>query len=67
MTEAAASSPRFSPQQFCEALRCLATGVAVVIAVADSGERIGATVSSFNSVSLDPPLALRMRGRMRCR
>lgn len=27
-------------------------------AVADSGERIGATVSSFNSVSLDPPLVL---------
>jgi flavin reductase (DIM6/NTAB) family NADH-FMN oxidoreductase RutF len=29
-----------------------------VTAVTDGGDRIGATVSSFNSVSLDPPLVL---------
>jgi flavin reductase (DIM6/NTAB) family NADH-FMN oxidoreductase RutF len=34
------------------------TGVAVVTTETADGERIGATVSSFNSVSLDPPLIL---------
>ena len=34
------------------------TGVAVITAVSPEGERLGATVSSFNSVSLTPPLIL---------
>lgn len=34
------------------------TGVAIVTSVAADGERLGATVSSFNTVSLDPPLVL---------
>jgi flavin reductase (DIM6/NTAB) family NADH-FMN oxidoreductase RutF len=50
--------PAFSPRDLRDALGCFATGVAVITAVAPSGERIGATVSSFNSVSLDPPLVL---------
>ena len=55
----AGSAPQpFSAQDFREALGCFATGIAVVTAVADDGTRIGATVSSFNSVSLDPPLVL---------
>lgn len=40
------------------ALGCFATGVAVVTALTEDGERLGMTVNSFNSVSLDPPLVL---------
>jgi flavin reductase (DIM6/NTAB) family NADH-FMN oxidoreductase RutF len=58
MSELAEATPSFSPQQFREALGAFATGIAVVTAVTEGGERIGATVSSFNSVSLDPPLVL---------
>jgi 3-hydroxy-9,10-secoandrosta-1,3,5(10)-triene-9,17-dione monooxygenase reductase component len=43
---------------FRNALGQFATGVTIVTACGDSGERVGATVSSFNSVSLDPPLVL---------
>lgn len=45
-------------QAFREALAEFATGVAVVTAVTIDGDRVGMTVSSFNSVSLDPPLVL---------
>ena len=45
-------------RSFRDALGEFATGVVVVTAVAPGGERIGFTVSSFNSVSLDPPLVL---------
>ena len=38
--------------------RPLSTGVAVVTALTSSGRRLGMTVSSFNSVSLSPPLVL---------
>jgi flavin reductase (DIM6/NTAB) family NADH-FMN oxidoreductase RutF len=41
-----------------DALGCFPTGVAIVTALAPNGERLGTTVSSFNSVSLDPPLVL---------
>ena len=37
---------------------CFATGVAVVTAVDKSGAKVGMTINSFNSVSLDPPLVL---------
>jgi len=43
---------------FRDALGQFATGVAIVTACGADGERVGATVSSFNSVSLDPPLVL---------
>jgi flavin reductase (DIM6/NTAB) family NADH-FMN oxidoreductase RutF len=43
---------------FRDALAQFATGVAIVTTVAPDGARIGVTVSSFNSVSLDPPLVL---------
>jgi len=43
---------------FRSALSCFATGVAVVTCLDGSDEPIGITISSFNSVSLDPPLVL---------
>ena len=54
----AASGGSFDPQAFRSALGCFATGITVVTAVAPSGELIGITANSFNSVSLDPPLVL---------
>jgi flavin reductase (DIM6/NTAB) family NADH-FMN oxidoreductase RutF len=51
-------SQAFSTQEFREALGLFATGIAVVTATTEGRDRIGATVSSFNSVSLDPPLVL---------
>jgi flavin reductase (DIM6/NTAB) family NADH-FMN oxidoreductase RutF len=47
----------FNERQFRDALGAFPTGVAVVTATA-AGERVGMTVSSFNSVSLTPPLVL---------
>lgn len=43
---------------FRETLGSFATGVTVVTALAPDGQWIGLTVSSFNTVSLDPPLIL---------
>ena len=40
------------------ALGQFATGVTIVTACGPDGERVGVTVSSFNSVSLDPPMVL---------
>lgn len=44
--------------EFRTALSSFATGVAVVTTVDANEEAVGVTVSSFNSVSLDPPLVL---------
>lgn len=41
-----------------EVLGSFPTGVVVVTALGKDGKRYGITVSSFNSVSLDPPLVL---------
>ena len=46
------------PHTFRQALGTFVTGVTIVTARAPNGEPIGLTVSSFNSVSLDPPLVL---------
>jgi 3-hydroxy-9,10-secoandrosta-1,3,5(10)-triene-9,17-dione monooxygenase reductase component len=43
---------------FRRALSSFATGVAVVTTTDAHGARVGMTISSFNSVSLDPPLVL---------
>jgi flavin reductase (DIM6/NTAB) family NADH-FMN oxidoreductase RutF len=48
----------FSSAQFRRALGSFATGVTVVTACDASGKRFGLTASSFNSVSLEPPLVL---------
>jgi flavin reductase (DIM6/NTAB) family NADH-FMN oxidoreductase RutF len=45
-------------EAFRSALGCFATGITVVTAVGPSGELLGITANSFNSVSLDPPLVL---------
>lgn len=37
---------------------CFATGVTIVTAVSPTGERLGFTANSFNSVSIDPPMVL---------
>lgn len=48
----------FDPREFRKALGQFATGVAVITASDRAGAAIGMTMSSFNSVSLDPPLIL---------
>jgi flavin reductase (DIM6/NTAB) family NADH-FMN oxidoreductase RutF len=48
----------FDERRFRDALGMFPTGVAIVTAVTEEGVRIGMTVSSFNSVSLAPPLVL---------
>jgi flavin reductase (DIM6/NTAB) family NADH-FMN oxidoreductase RutF len=46
------------PRGFRQALGQFATGVAVITAQGNDGQAIGMTMSSFNSVSVDPPLIL---------
>jgi flavin reductase (DIM6/NTAB) family NADH-FMN oxidoreductase RutF len=48
----------FDPRDFRNALGNFATGVTIVTARSRSGEPLGLTANSFNSVSLDPPLVL---------
>ena len=43
---------------FRSALSRFATGIGVVTTLDSKGEKVGITISSFNSVSLDPPLIL---------
>ncbi len=52
------SSNEINLAEFRRALGCFATGVAVVTALDQRGAKVGVTVNSFNSVSLDPPLVL---------
>ena len=44
--------------EFRKALGAFATGVTIVTTLDEAGEPVGVTASSFNSVSLDPPLVL---------
>lgn len=53
-----ANPPDFDSAAFRQALGQFATGVTVITTRAPSGQLIGITASSFNSVSLDPPLVL---------
>ena len=46
------------PRKIRKAFGCFATGVAVATTVDRDGRRVGMTISSFNSVSIDPPLVL---------
>ncbi len=50
--------PKIDLIEFRRALSCFATGVAVVTALDADRQKAGMTISSFNSVSLDPPLVL---------
>ncbi|WP_205690343.1 flavin reductase family protein [Comamonas serinivorans] len=54
----ASPPPPFSSQDFRLALGMFATGVTVVSTRGEDGQLLGVTVSSFNSVSLSPPLVL---------
>ena len=53
-----ALAPSFSAQHFRSALGTFATGVTIVTARDSSGQSVGLTANSFNSVSLSPPLVL---------
>lgn len=50
--------PNFDSQHFRQALSQFATGVTVITTRLADGTYLGLTASSFNSVSLDPPLVL---------
>ena len=50
--------PSFNAKVFRETLGLFATGVTVVTTTTATGDRLGTTASSFNSVSLNPPLVL---------
>ncbi len=54
----AGDGPSGDPQALRKALGSFATGVTVVTTVAPDGSPVGLTASSFNSVSMDPPLIL---------
>jgi flavin reductase (DIM6/NTAB) family NADH-FMN oxidoreductase RutF len=51
------ASMQFSQSEFRAALGRFPTGVAIATTISQ-GERLGLTISSFNSVSLHPPLVL---------
>lgn len=57
-TQTAPAPPAFDCRAFRDTLGSFATGVTVVTALGEDGQRVGMTISSFNSVSLDPPLIL---------
>lgn len=46
------------PKALRQTLSCFPTGVAIATTLSRSGDPIGVTISSFNSVSMDPPLVL---------
>lgn len=52
------SSTSSAARQFRDAMGGFATGVAVVTALGSKNERIGLTINSFASLSIDPPLIL---------
>lgn len=52
------SQPQIDPRALRDALSSFATGVTIVTTVDETGEPVGMTASSFNSVSMDPPLIL---------
>jgi len=53
-----AAPPDFGPDLFRSVLGQFATGVTIITTRAANGDLIGITASSFNSVSLTPPLVL---------
>jgi flavin reductase (DIM6/NTAB) family NADH-FMN oxidoreductase RutF len=48
----------FDGREFRNALGCFATGVTIITTVTSTGQPVGVTANSFNSVSLDPPLVV---------
>ena len=54
----AADAAGFGQREFRDALGRFATGITVVTTLNAAGQPVGLTASSFNSVSLSPPLVL---------
>lgn len=52
------SNNDIDPKAFRRALGNFATGVTIITTRAEDGTNIGVTASSFNSLSMDPPLVL---------
>ena len=48
----------FDTRSLRDTLGLFVTGVTIITTLTESGERVGITANSFNSVSLDPPLVL---------
>ena len=59
----APNSPATDARAYRDALGAFATGVTIVTTRDGDGEPVGVTASSFNSVSIDPPLVLWSLGR----
>lgn len=53
---AALDQPAIDPAHFRRVLGCHATGVAAITAMGADGAPVGMAVTSFSSISLDPPL-----------
>lgn len=64
MSPRTAQAPNFAQTEFRAALGRFATGVTIVTARSVQGDLVGLTASSFNSVSLSPPLVLWSLARM---
>jgi flavin reductase (DIM6/NTAB) family NADH-FMN oxidoreductase RutF len=47
-----------SPTELRNAFSSFATGVTVITGIGNNNQAVGVTISSFNTVSLDPPLVL---------
>jgi flavin reductase (DIM6/NTAB) family NADH-FMN oxidoreductase RutF len=47
-----------SSTELRKAFSCFATGVTVITGIGNNHQAVGVTISSFNTVSLDPPLVL---------
>jgi flavin reductase (DIM6/NTAB) family NADH-FMN oxidoreductase RutF len=47
-----------SPSELRKAFSSFATGVTVITGIGNNNQAVGVTISSFNTVSLDPPLVL---------
>ena len=58
MQSTSAGPPEFDTRHFRNALSQFATGVTIITTRLPDGSFLGLTASSFNSVSLDPPLVL---------
>jgi flavin reductase (DIM6/NTAB) family NADH-FMN oxidoreductase RutF len=56
--EYARDNSALDPRDFRKALGHYATGVTVITAAGENGEKVGLTCNSFASVSLNPPLIL---------
>ena len=56
--DALSSHPTIDPRDLRKALGCFGTGVTIITAFAGDKRRVGLTVNSFASVSLNPPLVL---------